>query len=89
VLDYFANDKYKVLECMFQRQIAVNGENVVKLSQQEIADILSFTKPKVNSIIADLKKDGYIIQHSCRGKYSLTSKANADLTKMGCKEVAQ
>ena len=59
MLDYFANDKYKVLECMFQRQIAVNGENVVKLSQQEIADILSFTKPKVNSIIADLKKDGY------------------------------
>ena len=53
MLDYLANDKYKVLESMFQRQIAVNGENVVKLSQQEIADILSFTKPKVNSIIAD------------------------------------
>ena len=89
MLDYFVNDKYKVLECMFQRQISVNGKNVVKLSQQEIADILSFTKPRVNSIIADLKKDGYIIQHSCRGKYSLTSKANDDLNKMGCREVAQ
>lgn len=89
MLDYFANDKYRVLECMFKRQISVNGENVVKLSQQEIADILSFTKPKVNSIIADLKKDGYLIQHSCRGKYSLTNKANSDLIKMGCKEVAQ
>lgn len=89
MLDYFANDKYKVLECMFQRQIPVNGKNVVKLSQQEIADILSFTKPKVNSIIADLKKDGYIIQHSCRGKYSLTSKAHDDLNKMGCTEVTQ
>ena len=43
MLDYFANDKYKVLECMFQRQIAVNGENVVKLSQQEIASMQQST----------------------------------------------
>lgn len=87
VLDYFVNEKYKVLECMFKRQILVGFEKVVKLSQQEIADILSFTKPKVNAIIADLKKDGYLIQHSSRGKYSLTQKANAELNKMGCQEV--
>lgn len=74
VLDYFVNDKYKVLECMFKRQISANGEEIIKLSQQEIADILSFTKPKVNSIIAELKRDDYLIQHSTRGKYSLTSK---------------
>ena len=36
--DFFVNDKYKVLECMAQRQIAVNDEYVIKLSQQEIAD---------------------------------------------------
>lgn len=87
VLDYFVNDRYKVLECMFNRQILVGYEKVVKLSQQEIADILSFTKPKVNAIIAELKKDGYLIQHSLRGKYSLTEKANEELSKIGCQEV--
>ncbi len=89
VIDYFVNDKYKVLVCMYKRQIPVNGEEVIKLSQQEIADILSFTKPKVNSIIAVLKRDGYLIQHSCRGKYSLTSKAKAEIIKSLCEEVAQ
>ena len=36
--DFFMNDRYRVLECMAQRQIIVNNEAVVKLSQQEIAD---------------------------------------------------
>ena len=57
------------------RQIPVNNETIVKLSQQEIADILGFAKPKVNMIIRELKNAGYIFQHSTRGKYSLTSKA--------------
>ena len=47
--DFFMNDRYRVLECMAQRQIIVNNEAVVKLSQQEIADTLGFTKSKVNS----------------------------------------
>lgn len=82
MLDYFANDKYKVLKCMYERQISVNGIYIIKLSQQEIADILSFTKPKVNSIISDLKKDGYLTQYSSRGKYSLTDKALYELNKI-------
>ena len=80
--DFFLNDKYKVLECMATRQISVNGEMLVKLSQQEIADILNFTKPKVNVIIKELKNAGYIEQHSARGKYSLTSKAKDELIAM-------
>ena len=52
--DFFMNDKYKVLECMAQRQIVVNNEAVIKLSQQEIADTLGFTKTKVNSIVREL-----------------------------------
>lgn len=50
--DFFVNDRYRVLECMAQRQISVNGSNIIKLSQQEIADILGFTKTKVNAIIS-------------------------------------
>lgn len=39
-LEYFANDKYRVLECMAERQISVKGSTVIKLTQQEIADLL-------------------------------------------------
>lgn len=86
--EFFVNDRYRVLECMANRQISVNSEQVVKLSQQEIAEILHFTKTKVNTIIGELKTNGYIVQLSTRGKYILTDKANAELRKMGSKEGA-
>lgn len=86
--EFFVNDKYRVLECMANRQISVNNEQIIKLSQQEIADILRFTKTKVNTIIGELKTNGYIVQLSMRGKYSLTDKANSELRKMGNKEGA-
>lgn len=84
--DFFVNDKYKVLECMANRQIPVNNAQIIKLSQQEIADMLHFTKTKVNVIIGELKTNGYLVQLSARGKYSLTEKANAELRKMGSQE---
>ena len=84
--EFFVNDKYRVLECMASRQIPVNNEQVIKLSQQEIADILHFTKTKVNGIIGELKENGYLVQLSARGKYSLTKKANAELKKMRSQE---
>ena len=80
--DFFVNDKYRVLKCMAMRQISVNGEMIVKLSQQEIADILQFHKPKVNSIIKELKDAGYLKQQSTRGKYLLTPKALNELNAM-------
>lgn len=84
--DSFVNDRYKVLECLAQRQISVNDEWIVKLSQQEIADILGFTKSKVNSVIGDLKQNDYIVQLGSRGKYTLTNKANSELSRMSQKE---
>ncbi|MFR1270171.1 MAG: helix-turn-helix domain-containing protein [[Eubacterium] siraeum] len=87
--EFFMNDKYKVLQCMASRQISVNNQLVIKLSQQEIADILHFTKTKVNTIISELKTNGYIIQLSTRGKYSLTDKANSELKKISNQEVMQ
>ena len=72
--DFFMNDRYRVLECMAQRQIIVNNEAVVKLSQQEIADTLGFTKSKVNSIIRELIQKGYVTQVNARGKYAQRSR---------------
>ena len=73
--EYFTNDRFKVLSCMAERQIPVKNKMVIKLSQQEIADILNMSKVKINSIIAELKADGYLTQNSPRGKYSLTEQA--------------
>ena len=78
-IEYFGNDKYKVLACMAERQISVKDSTIIKLSQQEIADIVKLSKVKVNAIIAELKTDGYIFQKSPRGKYSLTDKAKKEL----------
>lgn len=86
--EFFVNDKYRVLECMANRQISVNNEQIVKLSQQEIADILHFTKTKVNTIIGELKSNGYIVQISPRGKYTLTEKANSEIKKVQSKGAA-
>ena len=84
--DFFMNDRYRVLECMAQRQIIVSNEAVIKLSQQEIADTLGFTKSKVNSIIRELIQKGYVMQVSARGKYALTENANRELRNMQSKE---
>ncbi|MEC5425644.1 helix-turn-helix domain-containing protein [Virgibacillus sp. C22-A2] len=81
-IEYFGNDKYRVLACMAERQISLNDKNVVKLSQQEIADILKLSKVKVNAIIAELKDNCYITQNSPRGKYTLTGKAVKALEKL-------
>ena len=67
---------------MAQRQIAIGNGYVIKLSQQEIAEILGFTKTKVNTIIKELKQYGYVIQVNERGKYALTEKANTEIKKM-------
>lgn len=83
--DFFVNDRYRVLCCMAERQISVNNKMIVKLSQQEIADILGFNKAKVNSIIGELKDNNYITQLSSRGKYALTEKAQSELATINRK----
>ena len=75
-LEFFSNDRYRVLQCMTERQIEVNGINIVPLSQQDIANMVQLSKKKVNSIIRELKENGYVLQQSpTRGKYFLTEKA--------------
>lgn len=78
MITYFLNDKYLVLKCLYDRRVYVKDEYIIKLSQQDIADILNFTKPKVNAILSELRADEYVIQVK-KGKYSLTNKAIKEL----------
>ncbi len=84
--EYFVNDRYRVITCMAKREIMVGDKAIIKLSQQEIADMLKMTKVKVNSIIRELKRDGYLIQCSLRGQYVLTEKTKKELEFMKIEE---
>lgn len=88
-IDYFGNEKYRILSNMAQREIAVDNENVVKLSQEELSRIVCLSKAKVNSIISVLKKDGYIVQKSSRGQYIITEKAKKEISELVNKEAHQ
>ncbi len=84
-IDYFTNDKFKVLSCMADRQIEVSGLVYAPLSQRQVADITGIAFGTVNTIIKDLKNNGYIEYNgaSTRGKYSLTDKARTVINQIG------
>lgn len=72
-LEYFANDRFMVLKVIQSNQVVIRENEYCTLSQQEIADLVCFSKLKVNRIINDLIKEGFIILHNNkRGKYALT-----------------
>lgn len=82
-IDYFTNDKFKVLRCMAERQIEVSGHVYAPLSQRQISDITGLAFGTVNTIIKDLKTNGFIeYKGTTRGKYALTDKANLVLSEM-------
>lgn len=73
--ELLASDTLKVLKILFDRAIILEDEDVLycKLSQVEIVNISHFCKSKVNQIIIELKKQGYLVQKNyC--KYIITDK---------------
>lgn len=74
-LEYFGNDNYKVLKFLYDIQIPIENteEKYICLSQQEIANIIRFSKTKINAIMQDLKRKGFIDNYNKkRGKYIIT-----------------
>lgn len=74
-LEYFGNDNYKVLKFLYDIQIPIENteEKYIFLSQQEIANMVQFSKTKINAIMQDLKRKGFIDNYKKkRGKYIIT-----------------
>ena len=72
-LEYFGNDNYKVLKFLYDNQIQVKDKHYIILSQQEIADMVQFSKLKTNGIIQDLREKGFIDNYeNKRRKYIIT-----------------
>ena len=73
ILEYFANDNYKVLKFLYNNQIQVKDEYYIVLSQQEIADMVQFSKLKTNGIMQELREKGFIANYeNKRRKYIIT-----------------
>ena len=85
-LEYFGNDNYKVLKFLYDIQIPIeNTEEIyIYLSQQEIANIIRFSKTKINAIMQDLKRKGFIDNYNKkRGKYIITDIGKQVIELMG------
>ena len=73
----FTNDKYRILKFLYDNQVQVKNNKYIVLSQQEIADMNHFSKNKINKIIQELKKDGFIESfNNTKGKYIITKNGN-------------
>lgn len=85
-LEYFGNDNYKVLKFLYDNQIPIENteEKYIYLSQQEIANIIRFSKTKINAIMQDLKRKGFIDNYNKkRGKYIITDIGKQVIELMG------
>ena len=72
-LEYFGNDNYKVLKFLYDNQIQVKDKYYIILSQQEIADMVQFSKLKTNGILQELREKGFIANYeNKRRKYVIT-----------------
>jgi hypothetical protein len=63
------------LKFLYDIQISIENteEKYIYLSQQEIANIIRFSKTKINAIMQDLKRKGFIDNYKKkRGKYIIT-----------------
>ena len=74
-LNFFINERMKVLMVFEKHQIEISGNKVCPLNQQEISDLVHCSKVKANQVIKELVEQGYVEIYHSRGRYMLTKKA--------------
>lgn len=76
LIDFFTNDKFKVLVVLNKHQIQVQEATFSPLTQQEISEILHYSKAKINQIINELIDNEFIeFYNNTKGRYVITKKA--------------
>lgn len=72
----FLNDKYYLLEYLYNNKIKLYKDYIVIINQDEIAKKLHFGKSKVNKTIKELLEFGYLdSNYKVKGSYKLTNKS--------------
>jgi predicted transcriptional regulator len=76
IIEQMTSNLYKVLKILYFNQVKLaNGDVIVPLTQQEIADMMSLSLISVNAIFKDLMNNELVFAKG-RGKYGLSDKAN-------------
>ena len=74
-LEFFANDRYQLLNLLLENQVQIKDDYYVPLSQQELADMIRFSKLKTNRLLNELMDNGFVdFYNGKRGKYIITEK---------------
>lgn len=72
-LDFFSNERYKLLKIIYDNRVDIKKDAYATLSQQEIADIAHISKLKANRIINELINAGFVYYYNNkRGKYAVS-----------------
>ena len=75
----FTNNRFDVLEYLYDHK---DGNNLVRVTQSEIAESMNVTRPTINKFIADLKEDHFIQETERYLEYILTPKAITFISAM-------
>ena len=82
-LNYFSNDKYRVLSYLYNNSIEKDKKLLYRGNQQEIADEISFSKGKANILMQELCKNGFIqLLNKRMGLYEIKERAVKVLDKL-------
>ena len=72
-ITYFLNDYYILLRCLVENEVNGKKGSFVPLSQNDLSKETGFCKAKVNKLIRQLIKDGYV-NFLDNSKYTINKK---------------
>lgn len=55
----FTNDAFEVLEFLYLR---IDGDDIIRTTQQDVAENLNKSRSTINNIFTTLKKEGYLLK---------------------------
>ena len=71
-IKYFTNTRFQVLYCLYETS---DKNYCTRITQQEVAEMLHLSRLTVNSMLQQLRDDGFVEFDSTRiNKYTLTQK---------------
>lgn len=84
MIDYFVNDRYKLLKTLSEHQIDVANETFIPVTQAELAKMLNISKVTINKILGELIENGYVeVYNNTKGRYKLTDNGQKIIKKIG------
>ena len=78
-IDYFTNENFKILNYLYDQR---NSDNIVSITQQEIADELNLSRATINKMINDLTQNGYLKRIESKMARYIMSQEAIDFVKV-------